>query len=401
MKMLSRLLAVTVLCATAACGGSLPGSVSTGGAPAGKPGGAIGHVFIIVLENKSFGRAFGEDGASPYLSKVLPSMGLLMREYYGTGHASLDNYITMVSGQPPNVLTQADCPLFVDVLPGIPDPLAGHGVLIGQGCVYPKGTLTIADQLEAAHYSWKGYMQDMGDDVDRDTTATCAHPKMNTADGTESAAVNDQYATRHNPFMYFHSIIDEQESCDRNVVNLRVLEQDLKSAATTPNYSFITPDLCADGHDGSCADGGPGGFDGIDAFLREWVPKITGSPAFQQDGFLLITFDESDDNPDDGNDACCDEPTGPNTTAPGAANINPDLTGLLTYAGGGRIGAVVVSPFVKPGSATDVPYNHYSMLRSVENMFGLEHLGYAGQGGLAPFGEDVYNNGVIPTGTGS
>jgi hypothetical protein len=52
---------------------------------------------------------------------------------------------------------------------------------------------------------------------------------------------------------------------------------------------------------------------------------------------------------------------------------------------------VLLSPFIKPGTVSDVPYNHYSMLRSVEDLFGLKHLGYASQNGLVPFGTDVYH----------
>ena len=59
--------------------------------------------------------------------------------------------------------------------------------------------------------------------------------------------------------------------------------------------------------------------------------------------------------------------------------------------GGGRTGTVVLSRYVTPGSTNDTPYNHYALLRSLEDLFGLSHLGYAGAGGLRPFGADVYN----------
>jgi hypothetical protein len=58
--------------------------------------------------------------------------------------------------------------------------------------------------------------------------------------------------------------------------------------------------------------------------------------------------------------------------------------------GGGRTGAVLLSRFIKPGTVSKVPYNHYSLLRSVEDVFGLPHLGYAGRAGLASFGRDVF-----------
>jgi hypothetical protein len=66
--------------------------------------------------------------------------------------------------------------------------------------------------------------------------------------------------------------------------------------------------------------------------------------------------------------------------------LKPGING----PGGGRTGAVVLSPFVAPGTVSDQPYNHYSLLRTMEDFFGLKHLGYAGQKGLAPFGRDVF-----------
>jgi hypothetical protein len=393
----SRIAGVALAAALASCGGG--GGDNGGLSPLPPTGGtkSVGHFFIIVLENKGYDSTFtASPPPSPYLATDLPAMGQLLTHYYGTGHASLDNYITMVSGQPPDPWTQADSPIFDNVVPGTTDPtgvLAPSDIVIGYyGSVYPASTMTVVDQLEAKGLTWRGYMQDMGADPTREAP-TCGHPALGSQDNTESATPTDQYATRHDPFMYFHSIIDDQPRCDAHVVNLDALDADLALEATTPNYVFITPDLCADGHDAKCADtASPGGYDGIDAFLREWVPKITASPAFRHDGFLLITFDESDGNSTDGNDACCNEPTGPNTTQPGAGEATSDPTCLFTGCpGGGRVGAIVISPFTKPGSVNDTPYNHYSMLRSVEDFFGLDHLGYAAQDGLVPFGADVLN----------
>jgi hypothetical protein len=59
--------------------------------------------------------------------------------------------------------------------------------------------------------------------------------------------------------------------------------------------------------------------------------------------------------------------------------------------GGGKIGAVIISSFVKPGIPNSKSYNHYSLLRSVENLFGLSHLGYADKPDPGEFGNDVYN----------
>jgi hypothetical protein len=176
--------------------------------------------------------------------------------------------------------------------------------------------------------------------------------------------------------VYFHSIVDSP-SCAAQDVPLSALSGDLASAGTTPALSFITPNLCDDGHDDPCIDGRPGGLTAADAWLREWIPRILGSPAFQQDGLLVVTFDEAENDAS----ACCGEPQGPNT---------PNNGGLTPGRGGGRVGAVVVSPFVTPGTVNDTPYNHYALLRSIEDVFGVGHLGYAARPGLRAFGDDVY-----------
>ncbi len=331
----------------------------------------VRHVFLIVLENQSYDVTFGADSRAPYLARTLVGQGALLRQYYGTGHASLDNYISMVSGIAPNPATQTDCQRYVEFEQ---TGTAPDGQPIGRGCVYPAPVKTIANQLMARGLTWKAYLQDMGKDPSREA-ARCAHVPIGAVDHTERAAANDQYAAKHNPFVYFHAIVDSA-SCQENVVPLPELLRDLATVAATPHYAYIVPNLCDDGHDLRCANGDTGGLVGIDRFLKEWVPRITRSPAFRKDGLLIITFDES---PSADKRACCHEPTGPNTTGPGAGG-----------PGGGRIGTVVLSPFVRPGTVSDVPYNHYSMLKSVEEIFGLPYLGYAGQPGLVAFGKDVY-----------
>src|SRR3954447_17964686 len=119
----------------------------------------IKHVFVITLENKGFDETFGPSSAAPYLAHDLTAQGQLLTQYYGIGHASLDNYIAMVSGQAPNIVTQADCPFYFNQLPGV---IAPNGQSVGQGCVYPTAVKTVANQLEAAGLTWKGYMEDMG-----------------------------------------------------------------------------------------------------------------------------------------------------------------------------------------------------------------------------------------------
>ena len=228
----------------------------------------IRHVFLIVLENKGFDETFKTGTQDPYLAQTLPTMGALLTRYYGTGHFSLDNYLAMISGQASTQATEADCEEFTDFRLNRID---ADGQAVGTGCVYPPQIKTLADQLQAAGLTWKGYMEDMGNDPAREAP-TCGHPKLNQKDPTQAAEAprpgvpaGDQYAARHDPFVYFHSIIDSA-ACATNVVNLRALAADLESPRTTANFSFITPNLCNDGHDGDgtgapgkgCAERAPG-----------------------------------------------------------------------------------------------------------------------------------------------
>ena len=236
----------------------------------------VNHVFIVVLENENAGSTFGPNTQIPYLAKTLTSKGAYVPNYYATGHLSLDNYISMVSGQAPNLQTQADCQLYTDFSPGLP-----------------------------------------------------------TSDGQLSGRA------------------------------------------------------CNDGHDELCADGQPGGMVQANSFLESLVPQILASPAYKDHGLLIVTFDEAEAEPGTNADAsaCCNERPGPNTINPG---------GLVPGPGGGRIGAVMVSPCIQPSTVSFLPYNHYSLLRSIEDNFGLSHLGYAGQSGLRPFNVDILNNPGCP-----
>jgi hypothetical protein len=334
----------------------------------------IGHVFVIVLENESAATTFGANSPAPYLARTLTAQGAYLPHYFGVGHNSNDNYIAMISGQAPNLETMEDCMDFTNFSTANTGAL---GQQEGVGCVYPSDIDTVANQLDAAGETWRDYNDSMGADPERESSE-CGHPAVGAIDGTQSQTALDQYATRHNPFVYFHSIIDSTTFCDTHVVNLDLLPEDLSSPATTPNYVFITPGLCNDGHDATCKSGnGKGGLAQADAFLHEWVPRITGSRAFRtQNGLLIVTFDEADTSDAT---ACCGELPGPSTALPG-----------LTGPGGGDVGAVLLSPCIAPGTVTQTAYNHYTMLRSVEDIFGLAHLGYAQLSGETTFGSDVF-----------
>ena len=361
---------------------------------------AIKHVWIITLENESFGYSFGKPGEkqAPYLAKALPAKGALLTQYYGIGHDSLDNYTAMISGQNSNYELGQDCGLyepFIQFGGENFDKWTKYHQLSGEGCVYPKYVNTIANQLTAKGLTWRAYEQDMGNIPHRDKTVetangpACGHPALGAEDLTDSTGPKtDSYATRHDPFAYFKSIIDNQAYCDSHVLTLKPLQQDLKKISTTPNYSFITPNTCTDGHDTpKCQDGRKGGLVRVNQFLKKWIPIIMSSPAYKANGMIVINFDESGSDEDAG--ACCGERVSTGYSAPSHPNMNePGLYG----PGGGRVGAIVLSKFVKPGTTTTKPYNHFSLLRSIEDIFGLHHLGDAQQPKVVSFGPDIYTN---------
>jgi phosphatidylinositol-3-phosphatase len=335
-----------------------------GAAPARAEPPPVKHVFVIVLENQDEGVTFGPNSAAPYLARTLTAQGEFLPNYYGVAHQSFPNYIAMVSGQGANVLSQADCQIYSDVAPGTQ---GADGQALGLGCVYPAWVKTVADQLAAKGLAARSYVEDMGTD--------CRHPVLNHRDPWQSARPNDQYATRHNPFVYFHSLLDTGV-CARGDVPLTRLAGDL--AGDAPAYSLIVPNLCHDGHDAPCKNGEPGGLKSADEELSKLVPQITASRAYKDRGLIVITFDESEH----GAEACCGEPQFPGT---------PNNGGLSIGRGGGKVGAVLLSPYIKPGSVDQTAYNHFSLLRSIEDMFGLDHLGYAARPGLRSFGDDVFN----------
>jgi hypothetical protein len=400
--------------------------------------GKINHILVIELENEGYSATFGSGSPATYLNGTLRKKGELVSNYFGIGHFSLDNYIAQVSGQAPTLDTQADCGdngfAFANVAPATPDKstLFNPGQVDGQGCVYPATVPTIASQLDAKYppnrtthvAAWRAYAQDMGNSPSRDggsvdpTGGTdCGHPVIGAPDLAEVATAADQYTSRHNPFVWFHSVIDKTAECNANVVPLGTLGsngkpstsghlvKDLRSEATTPRFGFITPNLCNDGHDGTCAGpdsqgGHTGGLTGADAFLQAWMPLILNSPAYRNgDMLVVITFDEADVNHSDPTyaAACCHELPGPNTNAPGNAGANTDSAA----PGGGQTGAILLNPkYIMAGSTDSTgSYNHYSALRSYEDLLGLTtggvdgqgHIGFAAAQGLAPFGTDVFN----------
>jgi hypothetical protein len=382
------LLALALPLVLAACTGPAarpaPGTATAGRAAGGHRGlQAVRHVWVIELENQGYAQTFGSPAADPYLARTLPRMGALLRNYYAIGHSSAANYVAQVSGQAPDLGTQADCPIWT--------PFPGHLVagpyrqVLGEGCVYPAAVPTLGSQLSGAGLGWAAYLQDMGNDPARDNTIptsrgpACGHPGTWAIDRTHRAEKGDQYAVRHDGFAFFRSVTASQAFCAAHILSFRPLPGDLARAATTPAFSFIVPNLCNDGHDSPCVTGAPGGLAQADGFLAAWVPRIMATPAYRDGGLIVITFDEGSDSA-----ACCGEASG---FSPDHPNVpEPGKNG----PGGGRVGAVLLSPLIRPGTVSTVDYSHYSLLRTVEDIFRLPHLGDAAMPQVRSFGPDVF-----------
>ena len=175
----------------------------------------------------------------------------------------------------------------------------------------------IVGQLESAGYSWKAYMQGMPHACYR---------------GAEAGS----YAKKHDPFMYYDRIRTTRRRCNR-IVRFGNLSQALRKGRL-PAFVSITPDLCHDTHDCSIRTG--------DGFLRHLVPALLRE--IGPHGFLVLTYDEGESDA-----GCC-----------GVAH-------------GGRIATVLAGPDVRRHATGPGSYTHYSTLRTIEDAFGLPHLGRA------------------------
>lgn len=254
--------------------------------PTSLPRPAGSHFVLIMLENRELSEAIGER-STPYLN-ALAHRGALALDYHAITHPSLPNYIALLAGSPLGI--GSDC----------------------TGCAARGQDLT--DELERAHLSWRAYMEGMPDPCYK---------------GAESGG----YAKKHDPFMYFEQIAGSRERCAK-VVPFPELAGALRTD-TLPAFSWITPNLCDDGHD--CPNSS------VNAFLARTVPYILRGIGPQ--GVLAITWDEGSSD-----SGCC------------------------KLAAGGKVGLILLGPRVRPGARLTAPADHYSLLALIEQVFGLPRL---------------------------
>jgi len=354
----------------------------------------VRHVFVIMLGENGFEEAFGDAAPAPYLADELASEGELLPNYYAVSGGSLANQIALLSGQGPTPETVANCPTYAELSPGT---VSVEGQAEGSGCVYPPETPTLPGQLAGAGKTWRAYVEDIGNGVAAGQAASCRHPALGEADPSPLPLAGDAYVTWRNPFVYFRSLTDSPE-CAENDVGLDRLAADLKSAKKTPTLSYIAPNACHDGGEAPCLPDQPAGPLEAEAFLRDVVPMIQKSKAYADGGLIAITSTQAPQTgPHADSSSCCVSPAYPNLPAP--VEEAPASGPVKASGGGGRVGMLLISPFVEAGSVNEATYaNHYSLLLTIEELFGLEKLGYANELALTAFDSSVFN---APAETGS
>ncbi len=300
-------LAIAVCALVALSGLGLVTQLSSSGAAAAKPpsGGPCGtlpvsathytHVIWVWMENHSYSTIIGSSQA-PYINSLANECGLATN-YHNISHPSLPNYVAATSGLPYSGITQfkSDCNPSSQCSTAAPS-------IFGQG------------------ESWKAYEENM---------------PSNSAP-TDSG----EYAVRHNPPPYFTSL----SGCSTFDVPYTQLASDL-SGGTLPAFSFVTPNLIDDMHDGTIADG--------DTWLSNNLPAIFASSEYQSGSVaVFVTWDE-----------------GEGGTSNKCATNTTDV--------GCHVATIVVSPSTVPGTKSSKLLNHYSLLGTSEKLLNLPKLGQA------------------------
>ncbi len=241
---------------------------------------SLQHIVVIVFENKEYGAVLG-NAQAPTFNRMARRYATLTH-YYGVTHPSLPNYLALVSG-------------------------STHGITSDCTSCEVSGP-TLADRLEQAGKTWKLYAEGL--------------PAPGFA-----APGSDGYAKKHDPFIYFRSVVDNPARAKR-VVPLKQLAVDERAAAL-PSFAFVVPNLCHSMHDCSVRTG--------DAWLRTQLPPLLALPQT----VVFVVFDE----------------------------------GTTDVHGGGHVAALALGTTVRPHSRFAAVTNHYGLLRTIEDAWGLARLG--------------------------
>ena len=311
------------------------------------------HIVVIVEENKDYAQVMN--------SAVAPNIAGLARRYgtatrfYGEVHPSEANYVALLAGDTFGI--HDDDAYYCRQ--GSDRPFCDHAREPGYAD-HSVSARHLGDQLVAAGLTWRGYYGSLPAPGSGAVTAT---------DPGYPSAPKDAvfYASKHSGFMNFSDVQADPKRAER-IVGLDRLDSDLTDA-TLPAFALVVPNQCDEMH-GLHGDGIPADCQGDDktALIRRGdavtgvlVRKIMASRIWRSAGnvAIIITFDEGANRTREG---CCGA-----VAAPG------------NVLGGGHIPTVVVTNHGPRGVQDDTPYNHYSLLRAIEDAFGLrEHLRHAG-----------------------
>jgi hypothetical protein len=284
------------------------------------PSSHLDRVVIIVLENYGADKvdpvAIGPQQFTPFLNK-LGRENRLATNYFGVWQPSLPNYLAMIGGDFFGVSDDHESCFN-------PDHQNCHGFDVPN----------IVDQLEEANIAWEGLFESM--------------PSAGFL-GTKFPADTKLYAQKHNPFVYFKSIaLDPTRLAKLKPFALSDLKAELADPASASRLIYIVPNQCNDQHGTIGCKPKAVKLAAGDAFLEETVPAIINAPAFTDRSVLFITWDNSH-----GKEACC-----------GA------------WRGGGRIPLIAVTKQARVVRGT-TPSDHYSLLATIEDGFGLSRLANA------------------------
>jgi phosphatidylinositol-3-phosphatase len=260
-----------------------PTATSSAGA-SGSPA-AIGprRVWVIVMENRSYGQVIGE-GDAPFINAFAARYGSAT-DYHGVARPSQPNYLALISGSTQGVTDDG---------------------------VHDLNAKTLFDQLDAAGRSWRVFAENVPSGCYLGAAAR---------NGPDGEGV---YARKHEPAISFVSISRNPARCGR-IGNLASF------SPTAADFNVIIPNLCHDMHDCSTRIG--------DSWLSQFVPRLLDSDAFRQGSLLVITFDEA------------------------SSKDESQHTALLFAA-----------QALSPGTRVTGPANHYSLLRTIQTIFGLDCL---------------------------
>jgi hypothetical protein len=337
----------------AAAGGALAGT------PPQRPGAMprYSHIFVIVEENKDYGRIVGSPDA-PEITRLARLYGNATN-FFAETHPSEPNYVAMVGGYTYGI--RDDDAYYCkphDARPSCPH--SGEPGYVDHTVHAPS----LATQLENAHFTWKNYNESLPAPGSLAVIATDSH----------AAGIPPNvyvYASKHSGFINFASVQKDPKRAT-HIVGFGQLHEDLRTGKV-PNFSLVVPNLCDEMH-GSSESGTPQDcrysdasklISRGDANVRSLVDEITKSPVWhsRENAAIVITFDEDDGG---GKQGCCGtDPSDP-------AN-----------AGGGHIATVVVTNHGPRGVVDATPYSHYSLLRTIEDAFGIaSHLARANAPGV-------------------